>query len=339
VLLTLAVAVGWLLQETRWPEAGVWVLGLASCGLIFVLPSSGAAVIGIAATLVGAGQRMEVRRGAVAALVLSLAFLLADGLATQWDSLIALAFPALGMAFAYTASASVRRIRLERERAEALLAELHLTRAAEIEHAALAERARIAREIHDVLAHTLSALAVQLEGTRLLLEQRPGDPAAVATVERAHRLASEGLAEARRAIGALRGDSLPGPDGLQRLVDDFTQATGAPARLEISGEPIVLPSEARLALFRTAQEALTNVRKHAQGATSVDVRLCYARDGAELVVEDTAPAPETLDDIEPRAPGGYGLVGMRERAELVGGTLEAGPLPAGFRVRLWLPAT
>jgi signal transduction histidine kinase len=339
-LLTLAMSIGWLMLYTPWLEAGVWVLGLASAGLMYVLPSTGP-VIGIAAAMVSAGLRMEVRRGVVAAVTLSVAFLLADGLATHWSNLLNLAFPALGLAFAYMAAASVRRIRLERERAESLLEELQRTRAAEIERAALAERARIAREIHDVLAHTLSALAVQLEGTRMLVEQRPGDPAAVAAVERAHRLASEGLAEARRAIGALRGDNLPGPDGLPRLVDEFTQATGTPGRFEVSGEPVPLASEARLALFRTAQEALTNVQKHAREATSVDVRLRYAPDGAELVVEDVVPvvvgAP--AHGVTPsEGARGYGLVGMRERAELAGGTLEAGPLPTGFRVRLWLPA-
>ena len=235
----------------------------------------------------------------------------------------------------------MRRIRQERERAEALLAELQRTRADEIEHAALAERARIAREIHDVLAHTLSALAVQLEGTRLLLEQRPGDPAAIAAVERAHRLASEGLGEARRAIGALRGDSLPGPDGLARLVDEFCEATGISSHFEMSGEPLVLASEARLALYRTAQEALTNVQRHARDATSVDVHLRYTPDGAELVVEDVAPvgvAPRPANGVSASdGSRGYGLVGMRERAELAGGRLEAGAVPTGFRVRLWLP--
>jgi signal transduction histidine kinase len=340
-MLTLSMSVGWLLQNTRWLEAGAWLLGFASAGLMYVLPSTGP-VIGIAGAMIGAGLRMEVRRGAVAAVVLGATFMLAFGLATQWSSVLNLAFPVLGLAFAYMASVSVRRIRLERERAEALLAELHRTRAAEIERAALAERARIAREIHDVLAHTLSALAVQLEGTRMLLEQRPGDPAAVGAVERAHRLASEGLAEARRAIGALRGDSLPGPDGLERLVDEFTQATGTPGHFEVSGEPVPLASEARLALYRTAQEALTNVRKHAREATSVVVRLRYTPEGAELVVEDVEPVAVAARPTPAAVPSagsrGYGLVGMRERAELAGGTLEAGPLPTGFRVRLWLPA-
>jgi signal transduction histidine kinase len=334
-VLTLGISIGWLLLYTRWLEPGTWLLGAASAALMFVLPGTGP-VIGIAAAMVSAGLRMEVRRGAVAAVTLGVAFLVAAGLASDWSSLLNVAFPALGLAFAYTAAASVRRIRQERERAESLLAELQRTRAAEIEHAALAERARIAREIHDVLAHTLSALAVQLEGTRMLVEQRPGDPAAVAAVERAHRLASEGLAEARRAIGALRGDSLPGPEGLQRLVDEFTQASGTPSTFEVAGEPIPLTSEARLALYRTAQEALTNVQKHARDATSVGVCLRYSPAGAELIVEDVALPG--IDGVAHEENGsGYGLVGMRERAELAGGTLEAGPLPTGFRVRLWLP--
>jgi signal transduction histidine kinase len=353
-VLALVMSAGWLLQYTHWRVPGVWVLGASSSAMMFVFPGTGP-VIGIAAAMVSAGLRTEVRHGAVAAAILSVAFVVADGMASQWTNLLGVAFLALGLAFAYMASASVRRIRLERERAEALLEELRRTRAAEIEHAALTERARIAREIHDVLAHTLSALAVQLEGTRMLVEQRPGDPAAVAAVERAHRLASEGLAEARRAIGALRGDSLPGPEGLARLVDEFTQATGTPSHFETSGEPIPLASEGRLALYRTAQEALTNVQKHARDARSVDVRLLYATDGAELIVEDIAPicraraggddgSSAAAADLRGRPPtaqrvgaSGYGLIGMRERAELAGGTLEAGPSPTGFRVRLWLP--
>jgi signal transduction histidine kinase len=278
------------------------------------------------------------RSGAIAAAAIATTYLLIDWwqVRSSSGSLVGTAFTAAGLAFAYLGAISVRRVRQERERAEALLAELQQTRAAEIERAALAERARIAREIHDVLAHTLSSLAVQLEGTRMLVEQRPGDPAAVAAVERAHRLASEGLAEARRAIGALRGDHLPGPDGLQRLVDEFGAATGTPSHFEVTGQPTPLGAEAELALYRTAQEALTNVRKHAHQASSVEVHLSYAEAGAELLVEDAAPA-----GAEPNGSsnGGYGLIGMRERAELVGGSLEAGPLPTGFRVRLWLPRT
>ena len=332
VVLAGMLSIGWSLQFGRWYAVAVWLVGGASSALMLVLPSTGP-VVGIVAALITAGLRVPERTGAVAAAVLGVLFLLAYGFGTEWTQLGSMPFTALGLAFAYIGSTSVRRMRAEHARAETLLQELQRTRAAEIEHAALAERARIAREIHDVLAHTLSALAVQLEGIRMLVEQRPGDPAAVAAVERAHRLASEGLAEARRAIGALRGDRLPGPEGLQRLVEELAQATGIPGQFTVAGTPVALPSEAQLAVYRTAQEALTNIRKHAPAATGVDVQLHYLADGIELLVEDRAPPTASAATRD----GGYGLVGMRERAELLGGTLEAGPLPTGFRVRLWLP--
>src|SRR5205814_1164535 len=124
-------------------------------------------------------------------------------------------------------------------------------RESRLESVRLEERTRLAREIHDVLAHSLTALSVQLEGARLLMERRPDDPAALAAVERAQRLAKDGLAESRRAIAALRGDVPPGPKLLKTL------AESAGARLLIEGEPVTVSSEAGLALYRTAQEALT----------------------------------------------------------------------------------
>jgi signal transduction histidine kinase len=331
--LTLIMSVAWLLQYGRTIAAGVWMLGLAACGLMLLLPGNGA-IIGVIAAIVNAGMRMPTRPGVVAAVVLGALFVAADGATRHWDALLNTALTASGLAFAFVAASAFRRIREERERADALLVELRRNQDAQLERAALAERARIAREIHDVLAHTLSALAVQLEGARMLLEQRSDDPVLLAAFERAHRLAREGLDETRRAVGALRGDRLPGPDGLAGLVHDFQAETGVPGRLEVQGEPIALASDAQLALYRTAQEALTNVRKHAR-ATSVEVRLRYTSAGAELMVEDVAPRVEP----DGKSGGGYGLLGMRERAELIGGTLEAGPRPSGFRVRLWLPKT
>ena len=150
----------------------------------------------------------------------------------------------------------------------------------------------------------------------------------MAAIERAHGLAAAGLSEAREAIAALRGDALPGPERLPALLETF----GAGCTLTVTGEPAVLGSEARLAVYRTAQEALTNVRKHSL-PESVDVRLEYAPDGTRLIVEDVG---ETVAATNGRA--GYGLTGMRERAELLGGRLRAGPTDAGFKVELWLPA-
>lgn len=196
--------------------------------------------------------------------------------------------------------------------------------------AALAERARIARDVHDVLAHSLSALAVQLQGARLMVLRDGAPPDTVAQIERAQRLAADGLAEARRAVMALR-PSLPGTEpvdlaaGLRALVEDTPAAT-----LEIDGEPGALDATAHETILRTAQEALSNVRKHAAGAP-VSVRLSH-RDGAtELEVHDRAGPPA------PSRPGGYGLVGMAERAALAGAHLDVGPVEDGWRVRLRLP--
>ncbi len=210
--------------------------------------------------------------------------------------------------------------------------ELQASRVAHAESAALAERARVARDMHDVLAHSLSALALQIEGNRLLARDRGADPDVIAAIERAHHLAREGLAEARDAIAALRGEALPGPERFQHLASAFA----GDARVTVIGEPRELSSEARLALYRTAQEALTNVLRHS-AADRVELRLEYLDDGTRLIVRDFGPgAPVTVGPPSPG--GGYGLTGMRERAELLGGVLRAEPTTDGFVVELWLPA-
>src|SRR3954463_4113969 len=124
--------------------------------------------------------------------------------------------------------------------------ELQASRAAHAESAALAERGRVARDMHDVLAHSLSALALQLEGARLLAHDRDADPEVVAGIERAHRLAAGGPAEARRAIAALRGDDLPGPDRLPALAEAFAETGAAECTYSVSGEPPELPPQVRL---------------------------------------------------------------------------------------------
>ena len=205
--------------------------------------------------------------------------------------------------------------------------------AARAGEAVLAERQRMAREIHDILAHSLSAQVVHLEGTRMLLE-RDGDPARVLDrVVRAGELARAGLEDTRRAVAALRGESGSLAEELDSLAAGFRAATGNPCAVVVSGNPAVLSPEARLAVVRTAQEALTNVHKHAPAA-SVTVTLRCAAGRCELDVCDTGGRPGALSDVG----SGYGLVGMRERAELIGGNLDAGPSGTGFRVLLRVPA-
>lgn len=214
--------------------------------------------------------------------------------------------------------------------------ELQASREAEAKAAAAAERGRLSREMHDVLAHSLSALALQLETTRLLARRRGVDDEVTQAIDRAHHLAASGLDEARRAIATERGDELPGPERIGALVDAFAEQSGLPVAIEVHGEPNKLAPEARLAVYRTAQEALTNVRRHAT-ADRVDVALTYLPGSTVLVVEDHAIAGSPPPLPGGLTGGGYGLTGMRERAELLGGELLAAPTTGGFRVELRLP--
>ena len=218
---------------------------------------------------------------------------------------------------------------------------LEASRAAEASAATAAERGRLAREMHDVLAHSLSALALQLESTRLLAHDRGVDEDVARAIDQAHGLAASGLEEARRAIAAARGDALPGPERLRDLADAAAEQSGLPITFDVSGEPRELPADARLAVYRTAQEALTNIRRHAT-PDRVEMRLSYEDQAVVLEVADhgSAAVPAFAGNGAGHASlgAGYGLTGMRERAELLGGTLVAEPTDDGFRVRLWLPA-
>ncbi|OIJ87984.1 sensor histidine kinase [Streptomyces colonosanans] len=214
-----------------------------------------------------------------------------------------------------------------RGNAQRLLVQERAARAAEAESAALAERARIAREIHDVLAHSLSAQLVHLEAARLLIEGGADRPEILERVVAARGMAREGLAETRQALSALRGEMSPLEDFLSELVAE-TDGAG----VTVSGESRPLPAEASQAVRRVAQEALTNVRKHAPGA-EVRIRLEYAVHQVTLDVRDSGGSPGELT----ASGAGYGLLGMRERAELLGGSLEAGPGEEGFVVTLKVP--
>ncbi|GAA3303304.1 sensor histidine kinase [Dactylosporangium vinaceum] len=189
--------------------------------------------------------------------------------------------------------------------------------------AALAERARLAREIHDVLAHSLSALSLQLETAAALLERDRAAEAAT-IVDRAGRLARDGLTETRRAVSALRGDPVPLPELLRELTAEHEFA--------LVGEVRELSAETGLALYRSAQEALTNVRKHAPGSR-ITVRLEYTPDEIRLTVRNTGPSGPPTTGLS----SGYGLQGLRERAELAGGTFEAGPCEDGWQVDVRMP--
>jgi signal transduction histidine kinase len=339
-LVTVLGALAWTMPRRRLAfgrrAIGLSMLAAGSVGLTALQPG-GAAVVGVYAVVVVAAMRLRLRgalliTSATLAAEVAVLALTADKPGDQIFGLLTSIVPWL------LVMRLVRNLRDGRARAEQLVDELRESREAEAQAAVLAERGRVARDMHDVLAHSLSALALQLEGARLLAQDRDTDPEVVQSLERAHHLAAAGLEDARRTIAALHGDELPGPDGLQGLAEAFRQTSGAGCEVTTEGEPRPLASEVRLALYRTAQEALTNVRRHA-AAERVEVRLDYQGDGVTLTVADHGPgAPVGVGAGLGAVGSGYGLTGMRERAELLGGSLEAGPADDGFRVRLWLPA-
>jgi len=335
----IAIELYWDPQGERAQFGFVLGLGLASIALMTVQPS-GTAVLGTYAAVASAVMRLP-KRLALAAIIPIIGIVDIGILVAANERFLVFAWTNIAYIFMFVIGHLVRLSENHQIQAQELLEEEERTRLARNEAAALDERGRIARELHDVLAHSLSALSVELEGARLLALDRDVDADVIAAIGRAHRHAAAGLDEARAAIKALRGDMVPGPDKLGELLEDM-RASGIDCTLEITGEPRRLPSEAALAVFRTAQEALTNVRKHAEEAERVEIRLEYDPDGVQLIVTDSAG-----DGAEPRVPqpaalagagAGYGVSGMRERAELIGGRLLAGATEDGFRVELWVPA-
>ncbi|WP_326833718.1 histidine kinase [Amycolatopsis rhabdoformis] len=304
-------------------ETAAFLVVLASSVTLVWLEPNGAGFFGGFLLASVASARLSTRVGTVVTGVVVVALVAASLLGARHEVVPTL-LSALGTLAFHRLSLYTRRLK---ERTE----ELEQTRAAQVQAAALAERQRLAREMHDVLAHSLSGLLLHLEGARLLSVHSGADPRLTDTVVRAHQLAQSGLAEARQAIGALRGEDLPGPERLPVLAAEFERDTGIPCAVSVSGPTPELAAQTRLTLYRVAQEALTNVRKHA-AAERVDLRLTYEPDGTMLTVEDRGgPAA-------PPGDSGYGVSGMRERAELLGGRLDAAPTGTGFRVSLWAPA-
>jgi signal transduction histidine kinase len=208
-----------------------------------------------------------------------------------------------------------------------------------LEHTARGERARISRELHDVVAHHISMIAVQAETARLTAPELP--PATAQRLRSIGDTARAGLTEMRRLLGVLREDTgevaadrqpQPGLEQLVALLDQARDATGSGTRLIVSGLPVSLDPGVELAAYRIVQEALTNARRHAPGA-AVDVELCYAGDGLRIRVRDNGPGPP------PGPPsGGHGLLGMRERAAAVGGQLStSAACGGGFLITARLP--
>ncbi|UWZ49889.1 sensor histidine kinase [Dactylosporangium matsuzakiense] len=211
------------------------------------------------------------------------------------------------------------------------------TQAALTEKAVAEERRRIARELHDVVAHHVSVMGVLATGSRRMLGRDPAAAdEALATIEETGRTA---LREMRRLLSVLRtatepaGELAPQPGlgGIEGLVEQIREA-GLPASLHVSGEPGILDPGVSLTLYRIVQEALTNALKHA-GAATVEVRLQFTPADVTVEICDTGRGPQLGT-----AAVGHGLLGMRERVMLYGGTLRTGPRPGGgYRVHARIP--
>ena len=239
----------------------------------------------------------------------------------------------LGAVAFFLAASVVRRLRDDGRAARAALRQARLDQEERAVAAALAERSRMARDLHDVLAHSLAALSVQLEAAHALLARPDGTAEARALLDAGRALVREGLDDARRAIEALDGaHEMPG--ALHDLGARFQRATGVPCTVTVEGRLRALPSGGDLALYRGTQEALTNALKHGE-PTGVRVTLLQTPELIELRVDHET----RLGDGSPAAPVGVqrGLRGLRERAEALGGSLEAAPTSGGFALRMRIP--
>jgi signal transduction histidine kinase len=324
--------------RTRYRRAAVRIISavmlLISSAALMRLYPDGPGLAGLLTGLVLLPPRVP-ERFPVAATIAGVACLAAVVVAVSHDSPALALLSAIAIVGFPGMTLLARRLGQANHQAERLLVELEGTRAAQAQAARLAERQRLAREMHDVLAHSLSGLMLQLEGARMLTADDPSDPRLPGIMERAHQLGKSGLEEARRAIGMLRDDELPGPERLASFAAQFQEASAVPCQFTVSGQARDLPAEARLALYRVTQEALTNITKHAC-PERVEMHLGYEPRHVRLSVENFA-----MNGEPPRAAGdgpGYGLTGMRERAELLGGELTAAMTHGGFRVELRVPA-
>lgn len=226
----------------------------------------------------------------------------------------------------------LKRSRESQDRTELLMSQLEDARDEQARAAAIAERGRIAGELHDVLAHSLSGAAIQLQGARKLADRERAAPRLSEAIDRASELVKAGLANARQAVGTLRGDPLPTLAELPSLIDSYKSDMNLDVTLRIEGESRTLPADPSLALYRGAQEALTNVARYAPTAcTTVTVR--YESGRAVLSVDNGVSATPPRQGMG----GGRGLEGLRERVERAGGTMSAGPTAEGWRVQVEVP--
>jgi signal transduction histidine kinase len=328
-----------LVGRRRAPGSTLAVSGALALTLLHTDASAGAtAVLAPAVALYSLALRRGRTSQLLAAVAAVAAVVLADTLHAGNPTLLQTLGHVLLVAIPLLAADAHRTrhayVALLRER----LALAERTREQEGERRAEQERMRIARDLHDVVAHTLTTINVQAATAAELLDRNPGHArGALETIEDASR---EAIGELRAILGVLRGGEerdaplspAPGLDEVADLVMR-TRAEGVDVHIDVAGErPARVPDAVSLAAFRIVQESLTNARRHAAGAP-VRVRLAYEPSGLTVAVENAAGTSTNGNGVT----SGVGIMGMTERASALGGTLRAGRLPDGFRVDAQLP--
>jgi signal transduction histidine kinase len=295
----------------------------------------GMVVVTLGSLVAAAAGLLSPRFGAPVAVSVSVAVGL--GFVTAGFSLAVVLSPLC----AYLVVALSRTVVRERATRRRLAASFAAARAAETREAVLGERTRIAGDIHDVVAHTASALLVQLMAARSLLDDDPVDvPRLRAMLDRGVEVARASMHETQTVVSALRGGG-PGWIQVRQLANDFATTSGIPCEIVLPDPPPALDRDVALALYRTVQEALTNTVRHS-AAERVRVEVA-AGDGQVVVtvedftVEDVGAQRRQVRPVLPS--GGQGLTGLRERVAVAGGTLVAGPTATGFLLRLTLPVS
>jgi len=358
---TLAL-LGWLVvdERPRYRRRGLpvvlGVLAVAS-GLAGVTSGGGQSLVAFAAVAaVSAGAETEWRTAiAITAAGIAPIWIAGPFLGATLGTLVG--YPLL-IAATLSLGRNRRSYRVQAEQAAALLEQYERVRTEQRRADVLDERTRIAREIHDVLAHSLGALGIQIQAAKAVLTDQGDIDRAVEVLSTAQRMAADGLTETRRAVHALRVDSLPLGDELATVVDTHRQRYQVPVTFSTDGAARPLPPDASLALLRTGQEALVNAAKHAPGER-IEVRLDYGQDNVRLSIVNQLSVghPATVNRVSTpghsspadhsssvghgnggsSSAGGYGLAGMRERLRLLDGTLAAGPRDGEWAVTAELP--
>jgi signal transduction histidine kinase len=317
----------WLVTDLR-PQhrqrrvlAGALIV-MAAASAFASTGTHGGPLIGLAfMAAIGAGAGSSLLTGCVTTAI-ALVGVEAGALVTGASATSALGFPLL-LIVAFVSGRNRAAYRRQAEQSAALVTQMEQLRAEQRRAAVLDERTRIAREIHDVLAHSLGALGIQLQAVGALLAEQGDTVRALSLLDQAQRIAKDGLVETRRAVHALRSDSTGLDEQLAALVDTHRIQHQARVRFGVGGQPRPLPPEATVALIRTAQEALVNATKHAP-LQPVDIGLQYREDEVQMIISNPLPSGSPGPGIAfATVNGGFGLTGMRERLLLISGSLTA----------------